>query len=988
MRPAVLLFLIGSTLSVAATVPLSRAAAQANVTISFDDLTSPNRVLSGQYPSGVIEWGINSWYLSGPFGLFRTNSIGFNGPGPTSASFTLLTPRRVVQIDAYNGGSTSSLIQLDCAGLPAAQVQLGARELTTITTGWSDVCATVLVSSSNGWNTNFDNLVVGDPLAAPTQTVTPAPTLTPPPGSCPCTIFDSGTVPSSTGSGNPVELGVKFRSDVAGTISGIRFYKQSTEAGTHAVSLWNTSGTLLASDSSTSETGSGWQQVDFGAPVTIAANTTYVASYYSNGRFSYTSGAFASTGVDNLPLHALMNGVDGANGVYMYGASSSFPTNGFQSSNYFVDVVFGPTAQPTDTPTPTPTSTPTPAPTLTSTTTVTPSATPSAMVTPTPSPQPTVVVNFDDLPAPNRAFSAQYPSGVIDWGTNNWYLAGPFGLFTTNSIGFNGPLLRNADFTFLSPRRLVQVDAYNGGTVTSIIQLGCAGLPVVQVALGARQLTTIVTGWTDACGSVGVASSNGWDTNFDNLVYVDQPQTVTPTATQTPMSTATPTQTSTPTQTPTQTTTPTITPTPTQSATTPPTLTPTPTQTATATPTQTPTQTTTPTPAQTPTQTPTPSPTQIGSNHQIAVGPGFSDVSPHQLVRTQGNVLYMVVPTCDSYPSCPANSLRVYRADQAGLPSSFSEQDVAHRPSGGVGSSSIGIDGAGLIHVLWNDRQGTGHANYAAFDTASNRWRPTTTLQVTGWTTFGQGDEGVALAVDATGAPHAAWNAIGVDGALHVQYATMVGGTWTSPQQVDDIALANNHSAWHPTLAFTAGGDLILAWLDGTFNQTPDGTIHVRVRQANGLWAASQAIPDQALTSIDNGPSLLLTADGVQHLTFLNGSDEVRYWYNAGAGWRGDQQPPLQVTHDPSLGPDGAGGVFIYGHGSPPPGDPTGHGDNLYRFHKSPGGSWSAFTLYTVGSFDSSVSTRWSQFFHAFQDVLDVIYWSDAYPNELFAGVN
>src|SRR5690348_4604989 len=73
--------------------------------------------------------------------------------------------------------------------------------------------------------------------------------------------------------------------------------------------------------------------------------------------------------------------------------------------------------------------------------------------------------------------------------------------------------------------------------------------------------------------------------------------------------------------------------------------------------------------------------------HNIPVGPGFTDVSPHQLVRTSANVLYAVAPTCDSYPTCPSNTLRVYRADQPGTPISFTEQDAPHRP-GGVGSAA------------------------------------------------------------------------------------------------------------------------------------------------------------------------------------------------------------------------------------------------------------------------------------------------------------
>ena len=45
-------------------------------------------------------------------------------------------------------------------------------------------------------------------------------------------------------------------------------------------------------------------------------------------------------GVDNAPLHALANGVDGPDGVYLYSPTGGFPTATNQSTNYWVDVVF------------------------------------------------------------------------------------------------------------------------------------------------------------------------------------------------------------------------------------------------------------------------------------------------------------------------------------------------------------------------------------------------------------------------------------------------------------------------------------------------------------------------------------------------------------------------------------------------------------------------------------------------------------------------
>ncbi|MBW4054699.1 MAG: DUF4082 domain-containing protein, partial [Proteobacteria bacterium] len=166
-------------------------------------------------------------------------------------------------------------------------------------------------------------------------------------------FWPAATVPGIVDSGpdSAVELGVKFRSDSSGSISGIRFYKASTNTGTHTGSLWTGSGTRLATATFSNETVSGWQQVNFAAPVAISANTVYVASYHTNsGHYSGDQYFFASTGVDSPPLHIPADGVSGVNGVYIYGAGGSFPNLGWQSSNYWVDVVFSATTQSDTTP--------------------------------------------------------------------------------------------------------------------------------------------------------------------------------------------------------------------------------------------------------------------------------------------------------------------------------------------------------------------------------------------------------------------------------------------------------------------------------------------------------------------------------------------------------------------------------------------------------------------------------------------------------------
>jgi methionine-rich copper-binding protein CopC len=175
--------------------------------------------------------------------------------------------------------------------------------------------------------------------------------------SCPCSIWSSSATPTTPSESDfsAVELGVKFQSDVDGTVAGIRFYKGSGNTGSHVGHLWSRSGTLLASATFSSETSTGWQQVLFSNPVAITAGTTYVASYYApSGHYAGDNNGLASP-VDNAPLHALADGQDGGNGVYRYGTGGGFPANTYQASNYWVDVVFTTTA--TDTTPPTVTST-------------------------------------------------------------------------------------------------------------------------------------------------------------------------------------------------------------------------------------------------------------------------------------------------------------------------------------------------------------------------------------------------------------------------------------------------------------------------------------------------------------------------------------------------------------------------------------------------------------------------------------------------------
>src|SRR5262249_57686526 len=114
---------------------------------------------------------------------------------------------------------------------------------------------------------------IESPSAGVSVTVNPRP--------CPCSLFAGSATPGnpSTSDTLSVELGVKFFADQGGYINGIKFYKGTGNTGTHVVSLWTSTGALIAQGTVANETASGWQTFTFPTPVAVSANTTYLASY-------------------------------------------------------------------------------------------------------------------------------------------------------------------------------------------------------------------------------------------------------------------------------------------------------------------------------------------------------------------------------------------------------------------------------------------------------------------------------------------------------------------------------------------------------------------------------------------------------------------------------------------------------------------------------------------------------------------------------------
>jgi hypothetical protein len=341
----------GNTLSFATSVAQGATGLMAMVPIANGQTVTgiTNNGIAASFTLAKIK-GISYARFPAANGVFQVNyGVDLNPPAVTAvfpsngASGISVTSQFSVTFSEAMDPTTvnTGTIELrDPANLPvpATVIYTDATQTATLTPAGSlasSAAYTVIIKSgTSGVKDVSDTPLVNDFVSSFTTSATPAVSYSIWPGSAVPVQADSG--PDSA-----VELGVKFQVDLAGTITGIRFYKASGNTGTHIGNLWTGSGTLLATATFTGETSSGWQQVNFSTPVAITANTVYVASYQTKaGHYSCDQNYFASKGLDAPPLHALANGVSGVNGVFAYGSGSSFPNQGWNSSNYWVDVIF------------------------------------------------------------------------------------------------------------------------------------------------------------------------------------------------------------------------------------------------------------------------------------------------------------------------------------------------------------------------------------------------------------------------------------------------------------------------------------------------------------------------------------------------------------------------------------------------------------------------------------------------------------------------
>ena len=231
---------------------------------------------------------------------------------------------------------TATLSANPAVGSPTVVLKSGSVEVAGITVfDAATHIVTFTPAAPLAWSTTYMATVTVDG-ATPTGGSWSFTTAAEPPTVTATSIFAANAVPDtpSWNDALAVQVGVRFQASVAGTVTGIRFYKGAANTGSHTGYLWSASGQQLAAVTFSTETASGWQTATFSQPVAILPGTEYRASYQSTvGRYSVTLNALAAP----VTSGALSTPASGA--VYRYG--TAFPDQ-LSVHNYWIDVFFVP----------------------------------------------------------------------------------------------------------------------------------------------------------------------------------------------------------------------------------------------------------------------------------------------------------------------------------------------------------------------------------------------------------------------------------------------------------------------------------------------------------------------------------------------------------------------------------------------------------------------------------------------------------------------
>ncbi len=386
-----------------------------------------------------------------------------------------------------------------------------------------------------------------------------------------------------------------------------------------------------------------------------------------------------------------------------------------------------------------------------------------------------------------------------------------------------------------------------------------------------------------------------------------------------------------------------------------------------------------------PTSTPssTITPPASGTGNYFEVGIGFTDVVPHQIIRTRYDRVYIFAGQAQY-----TGIIKAYWMTGTGIPGSTN----AFNGTAQITDSELALsvnpayDGNNLIHVLVNTN--SGNLKDYVFDITSNSFRPVGLLASGSNTVSGDyiGSSGVSAMFDTAGILHVAyWS--GGNRITYLAYSTNattgVTNLVSGPTPLDASGPSN-----HPSLAISPlDNSVTVAWISQT---TSPAKVLARSRPSGGNWGAVEIVSTAPLwtstnfgLNIDQGPSLIIDPAGTKHLTYIQDYDQtnnygrIHYATNSGTGWIDTALP--SYTHDPALALNSNGDLYIIGHGFSLNVSCLSAQD-ICLIKKNSDGSWSNPITFATppsgGNFDASPSVKWSVVGNNRPETIEFVFFS------------
>ncbi|KKN23103.1 hypothetical protein LCGC14_0908350, partial [marine sediment metagenome] len=283
---------------------------------------------------------------------------------------------------------------------------------------------------------------------------------------------------------------------------------------------------------------------------------------------------------------------------------------------------------------------------------------------------------------------------------------------------------------------------------------------------------------------------------------------------------------------------------------------------------------------------------------------------------------------------------------------------------------AIALDGAGNIHVVWDDYTNYGGSGtdkdifYKLKNATTGTW---TTTEVISTESTG-GSWYPKIAVDGARNIHVVWvdftnyGGSGTDLDIFYKFKNATTGIWTTTEVVSTESMSESN--W-PTIALGGAGNIHVAWMDDT-NYDGSGTdrdIFYKFRNATTeVWTATEVVSTES-TGNSWFPTIDMDGAGNIHVTWSDYTDysgsgtdlDIFYKFkNATTGiWTTTEVVSTESTGEsnvPTFALDGAGNIHIAWHDLTVYGGSGTDMDIFYKYKNATTGVWTATEVISTES--------------------------------------